>query len=186
MASTPKRAAIIGFDCALPSLIEKHIAEGHLPTFKKVFETGVVRRQLPRPLSHHHAAQLGDHRHGRLAGHPRHHRLSCATAPGTTPSNANAVEAFSSDRCQAEYLWDAADKAGKKCIVLNYPGSWPSHLKNGIMVGGAGLTAGEYRDGLWGLESQVTLCGQQLITTGSYPNAIRARLRFGNGMAGRG
>ncbi len=31
----PARVAVIGFDCAMPHLVEKHIAEGYLPNFKK-------------------------------------------------------------------------------------------------------------------------------------------------------
>ena len=42
MANVPKKVAVIGLDCALPHLIEKHIKEGHLPTFKKLFEGGVI------------------------------------------------------------------------------------------------------------------------------------------------
>ncbi len=57
---------------------------------------------------------------------------------GVTPDNSGTVEAFSSQRWQAEPIWDALDRAGKTCIVINYPGAWPSRMKNGIMVGGAG------------------------------------------------
>lgn len=42
MANTPRKVAVIGLDCALPALIEKHIAEGHLPTFKKLIEGGMI------------------------------------------------------------------------------------------------------------------------------------------------
>ena len=59
MANIPKRVAVIGFDCAEPHLIQKHIAEGHLPTFKKLFEGGCAGRKLPFALPHHYAAQLG-------------------------------------------------------------------------------------------------------------------------------
>jgi len=31
MAKKPKKVAVIGLDCALPHMIEKHIEEGYLP-----------------------------------------------------------------------------------------------------------------------------------------------------------
>ncbi len=96
--------------------------------------------------------------------------------PGQTPDSVNTTAAFSSENVKAEFIWDALDKAGKKCVVLNYPGSWPSNMKNGVVVGGAGLTPGEYRNGLRGLNSKFCVCENQLITTGIYPNAIQGEL----------
>ena len=37
MMKKPKRVAVIGLDCAITHLIEKHIEDGHLPNFKKLF-----------------------------------------------------------------------------------------------------------------------------------------------------
>jgi predicted AlkP superfamily phosphohydrolase/phosphomutase len=173
MANVPKKVALIGLDCALPHLIEKHIKEGHLPTFKKLIEGGVIAENclVPYPtVTPPNWASIA------TGAWPGTHGITDfhVHTPGTTPTNANIVQAFSSDRCKAEYLWDAADGAGKKCIVLNYPGSWPSKMKNGIMVGGSGLSVGENRDGIPGLSSSVKGCLDQLITTGIYPRSVKA------------
>ena len=40
--------------------------------------------------------------------------------------------------CNAEYLWDTADRAGKKCLIINYRGGWPTNMKNGIVINGDG------------------------------------------------
>ena len=50
MANKPKKVAVIGLDCALPHLIEQHIAEGHLPTFKKLIEEGVIAENCLAPF----------------------------------------------------------------------------------------------------------------------------------------
>jgi predicted AlkP superfamily phosphohydrolase/phosphomutase len=50
MTSRPKKVAVLGFDCAEPHLIQKHIAEGHLPTFKKLFEGGVLALNCLSPF----------------------------------------------------------------------------------------------------------------------------------------
>lgn len=180
MANVPKRVALIGLDCALPHLIEKHIAEGHLPTFKKLIEGGVIAENclVPYPtVTPPNWASIA------TGAWPGTHGITDfhVHKPGTTPTNANIVQAFSSDRCKAEYLWDAADGAGKKCIVLNYPGSWPSKMKNGIMVGGSGLSVGENRDGIQGLSSSVKGCLDQLITTGIYPRSVRGAFKPATG-----
>jgi predicted AlkP superfamily phosphohydrolase/phosphomutase len=172
MANVPRKVAIIGLDCALPHLIEKHIADGHLPTFKKLIDSGVIADNclVPYPTvtppnwaSIATGAWPGTH--GITDFH--YHK------PGTTPIGMNCVQAFDSQLCEAEYLWDTADKAGKKCIVFNYPGSWPSKMKNGIMVGGRGLALGEQRDGMPAMFSRARLSNDMLITTGFYPRGIK-------------
>ena len=180
MASTPKKVAVIGLDCAEPHLIDKHIKEGHLPTFKKLFEGGSVADNclVPYPtVTPPNWASIA------TGSWPGTHQITDfhVHLPGTTPINANTVQAFGSDRCKAEYVWDALDKAGKKCIVFNYPGAWPSHMKNGIMVGGSGLSIGENRDGIPGLQSSVMGCLDQLIATDVYARGIRGTFKEAKG-----
>lgn len=174
MASVPKKVAVLGFDCALTHWIDKYIAEGHLPNFKKLFQEGVVCENSLAPyptITPPNWAAIGT---GAWPG------TNCVTDfhvqdVGIALDNANIKQAFSSERIKGELLWDALDKAGKKCVVLNWPGAWPSHMKNGIMVGGAGLSISEYRDGRSHMNSRVRLCHDQLVATGLYPGAIRGK-----------
>ena len=172
MANVPKKVAVIGLDCAEPKFIEQYIAEGHLPTFKKLIEGGVIADNclVPYPtVTPPNWTTIGTGASAGTHGITDFH----VEDPGAPLEAASSKEAFSSERSQAEYVWDAADKAGKKCIVLNFPGSWPSHMKDGIMVGGGGLSVGEWRDGLAALNSHVSLCHDQVVTTGVYPATIR-------------
>ena len=172
MADTPKKVAVIGLDCALSHFIEQYIAEGHLPTFKKLINEGVIADNCLAPyptITPPNWATIGT---GAWAGT---HTVTAihVKMPGARLENPYIQAAFSSERVKAEFLWDALDKAGKKCIVLNYPGAWPSHMKNGIVVGGKGLSISENRDGMRGMGSKVALSHNMLITTGVYPGAIR-------------
>lgn len=180
MANVPKKAAIIGLDCALPHLVEKHIAEGHLPTFKKLIDNGVIADNclVPYPtVTPPNWASIA------TGAWPGTHGITDFHyhMPGTTPIGMNCVQAFDSQLCEAEYLWDTADKAGKKCIVFNYPGSWPSKMKNGIVVGGRGLAIGEQRDGMPAMFSRARLSNDMLITTGFYPRAIKGKFAEARG-----
>ena len=128
MTLKPKKVAVIGLDCALTHLIDKHIAEGHLPNFKKLFEQGTVADNcltnfptVTPPNWATIATGALDGTHGITDFHVHE--------TGTPLDNSQIRQAFGSQRCQAEYIWDAADKAGKKSIVLNYPGSWPSNMR---------------------------------------------------------
>ena len=180
MANVPAKVAVIGLDCAEPHLIEQHIREGHLPTFKKLIERGVIADNclVPYPtVTPPNWASIA------TGAWPGTHGITDfhVHKPGTVPVNANIVQAFSSERCKAEYIWDAADRAGKKCIVLNYPGAWPSKMKHGIMVGGSGLSIGENRDGIAGLSSEVKGLLDQLITTGIYARSVKGTFKPAGG-----
>jgi predicted AlkP superfamily phosphohydrolase/phosphomutase len=171
VTNKPKKTVIIGLDCALPNLVERHIAEGHLPTFKKLIDNGVFTENglVPYPtITPPNWATIA------TGAWPGTHGICYfhVHEKGTSPLDINTVSAFSSDRVNAEYLWDTLDKIGKKSIVLNYPGSWPSNLKNGVMIGGAGLSIAENRDGLSGLRSVDNLCMDMLVTTGIFPMSI--------------
>jgi predicted AlkP superfamily phosphohydrolase/phosphomutase len=180
MSDIPKKVAVIGLDCAIFSLVEKHVREGKLPTFKKLFDNGTVAVNCLCPYPTITPPNWASIATGAWPG------THCVTdfhvhQPGTTPSNINIVQAFSSERVKAEFVWDAADKAGKKCIVVNYPGSWPPKMKNGIIVGGAGMTAGDFRDGLPFMEHHEMICADMLVTTGIYPNAIKGSFKPATG-----
>jgi len=180
MSKPPKRVAVIGFDCAEPHLIKKHIDEGHLPNFKKLFEGGVLAQNCLSPfptITPPNWASIA------TGAWPGTHQVTDfhIHREGTSQVNANTFEAFSSENCKAEYIWDKLDAAGKKCIVCNYPGSWPSKMKNGIMVSGAGLGFGEYRNGHTGLESSLLLGMDQIVSNGIYPHATRVQLEEAEG-----
>lgn len=56
----------------------------------------------------------------------------------TTPS-------FNSMLCQAEYFWHAAERQGKRSILINYPCAFPKLLENGVVIGGDGLSSPTWR-----------------------------------------
>jgi predicted AlkP superfamily phosphohydrolase/phosphomutase len=180
MAQTPKKVAVIGLDCAMPHLIEKHIAEGHLPTFKKLMEAGTIADNCLTPFPTVTPPNWATIATGAWSGT---HGITDfhVHVPGTSLENQNCPQALNSKLCQAEYIWDALDKVGKKSIVLNYVGAWPSEMKGGIVVGGTGLSVAEIRDGYPYLQGVVNLCRDQLITTGFYPKAIHGEFQEAEG-----
>jgi len=172
MISKPEKVAVIGFDCAEPHLIEKHIKEGHLPNFKKMIESGVMADNCLPPfptITPPNWASIA------TGAWPGTHQVTDfhLPKPGMSPINANIFQAFSSENCKAETIWDKLDSIGMQCIVVNYPGSWPSKMKHGIMASGAGLSFDEYRNGLNNVDFRMTMGNDQMVTTGNYPWATR-------------
>lgn len=166
-----KKVAVIGLDCALTHMLDKHIAEGLLPNFKKFFENGTVcdNALVPFPtITPPNWATLC------TGAWPGTHGVTdfCVHEPDTTPTALNALCAFNSKWIKAETIWEAAEKAGKKSIVFNYPGAAPSKLKNGIVVGGRGLAIGMVFDGNRLLDKDLILSGEMLFSTGREYNSV--------------
>lgn len=119
-----KRALLLGLDAMVPNAVEEFLAEGVLPNFARLLERGsftrvrpVVPAQTPTNWNTlatgatpgtHGVVQWGSH----LPGEPvwEYHR----------------EEAFNVGLCRAEYLWEAAARAGKRSVVMNYAGYPPS------------------------------------------------------------
>lgn len=183
MAKTPKKVMVIGLDCAQPHLIEKYVKEGALPTFKKLLESGTlaVNALAPYPTVTPPnwaviATGATDGTHGITDFHNH--------TPGATLGNESITQNWDRDRIQAETVWEAAEKAGKKCIVMTYPGSAPSRMKKGITVGGNGFHVGESRKGLPSLNANYFLCEDSIISTDLYPHGFRGEFVDAEGWDG--
>lgn len=54
------------------------------------------------------------------------------------------VPSFNSRLCKAEYFWQAAERQGKRCILINYPTAFPLTLTDGVVIGGDGLVSRDW------------------------------------------
>ena len=183
MIKRPKKAAVLGFDCAQPHLILKHIEEGVMPNFKKILDRGTFATNCMAPFPTITPPNWACIATGASVGT---HNVTdfWVPIPGTTRNTQNTVQAFSSERVKAECVWDALDRIGKRCMLLNYPGSWPSKMRNGIVIGGRGVVVGDHRDGFWLFEYQDRLGIDKVISTKDYILGIKSAFREARGWSG--
>jgi len=143
-SGSAKRAAIVGLDAARPDLIKRWADEGKLPHIAKLMREGAFMDAIPS-LPHTApgwftiatGAHVGTHgiaQGMRLPGQPLDRSMKM-------PRNVGL--------CQAEFLWDAAARVGKRTILLTYPIGSPQPgkvppIKNGIDV--ANLDSGRGED----------------------------------------
>jgi predicted AlkP superfamily phosphohydrolase/phosphomutase len=126
---------MIGLDSVTPVMIERMIAEGHMPNLQRLREQGWWAQITPTmppttPAgwttiatgswpSTHGIEGFAVHRPGDPLDRKRH---SCST-----------------EEVRAEFIWQAAERAGKRTILLKYPMSWPPLGGDLVMqVDGAG------------------------------------------------
>ncbi len=119
----PKRVIMLGLDAMVPNITERFLAEGVLPNLQHLIEKGLFTRV----------------KSGIPAQTPTNWTtLATGAAPGThgitvwgspepaTPWEHHRYEAFSNGLCNAEYLWEAAARTGKRSVVMNYAGYPPT------------------------------------------------------------
>ncbi len=177
---TAKKIALLGFDCALTNLVRRHIEEGICPNFKKVFENGTVAENcfVPYPtITPPNWTVMA------TGAWPGTNNITdfWRAIPGESPCGANTHNSFNWDYVASESIWEAAEKVGKKTVIMNYPMSYNAHkkLKNGVVVGGGALTTGVYMDSVVIAETKgikrtpdignhFAFCDDLLVTTDTY------------------
>ena len=134
MAGSAKRVIVVGWDGAPPQMVERMVEKGLLRNCASLMERGTFIYALnPYPTitaSNWTTLSTGawPGRHG-VTGYNVHH-------PGEPLDQ--IYSGFNTAECSAEHIWDAAERIGKKCILVHYETSWPPTLKEGIVVGGCG------------------------------------------------
>jgi len=129
-----KKLIFVGIDGAIYDFVEKFSNEGKLPNLTRLMKDGASGPMLPVPpcdtptnwTSLVTGAWSGTHGITGFNIHLPGDPLDKVYSPNDT------------SLCEAEYIWNVAERLGKKCILLNYPFSWPPTIKKGIVVAGGG------------------------------------------------
>ena len=124
-----KKAILIGLDGADPLMVKKFMAEGKMPNLEKVKNMGVTNEELSMfgvhpTITPPNWASLAT---GALPGT---HGITCFWNHKSGDPLDKLSYGFNSELCNAEFIWDAAARAGRKSIVFNYPTAWPPTEKN--------------------------------------------------------
>jgi predicted AlkP superfamily phosphohydrolase/phosphomutase len=157
MAPT-RRLLWIGFDGASAGFFRKFMAEGKLPTFARLCREGVFSESLPIPPcdtpTNWTVLQTGAHTGTTEVVSFFTHRPGEPLDVAHTTLHSGAVK--------AELIWEAAERQGKRSIVLNWPCSWPSRLKQSIQVNGTGPFTASWRVSFGRVYRQGELGGRTL------------------------
>lgn len=140
MTKQTERVLMVGFDGADPLYIKSLLSKGLLPNIRKVLEngattddygmTGVVPTVTPPGWC---SISTGSN--------PGTHGITCFWNHTLGKPLDQLDYGFLSVYNQSETIWEAYAKAGKKCLVVNYPTSYPPRNEDGlIMIDGSMLT----------------------------------------------
>ena len=130
-----RKVILIGLDGLMPEEIDRY--QDRVPEMKKLLRSGFFSPAIPSAVTDTPTnwttiatgAWMGTHG---IIGFNDH--LPGMEIGRSTPT-------FNSRLCQAEYFWQAAERQGKRSILINYPTAFPLTLDNGVVIGGDGLSS---------------------------------------------
>ena len=134
MSSPSKKAIVIGIDGASMEIVRNEAQWDNMPNIAKLMEKGVWKPMLgvfptltpPGWTSLYTGAWHGTHR-------VMDFNIRALGKPLT-----ETVWGINTDLCQSEYLWNTAERAGKKPVLIKVEMSWPPTIKKGIQIEGTG------------------------------------------------
>ncbi|MHB1132891.1 MAG: alkaline phosphatase family protein [Chloroflexota bacterium] len=167
MSKIPSKVLFLGIDSPVASAIYKWAKEGKLPNLQKLIDRGVFCQNglVPFPTitppnwtSIATGAWPGTHGVTDFDVH----------VPGTALDETH--QGFDSSDIDAETLWEAGERVGKKSIVVNWPTSWPKRMKDGYQIAGYGLSITDWRQGIPIEDLTATMLAHDvLLSTEYYP-----------------
>ena len=170
MSVVPSKLVVIGFDAPIASKIYEYAMKGELPNIKRLIEEGVYAENCLVPYPTITPPNWTTIVTGAWIGT---HGITCFNLHKPGMPLDKTYPAFDSRDCLAEYIWQVAEREGKKTIVVNWPTTWPPTFKNGVQIGGAGLAINEWRPG----PMVVCIADPQLFTTQDLPLATPVEFR---------
>ena len=166
MANKAEKVMVVGIDAPIVPRLIKWAREGKLPTIQKVLNEGVFAPNCLAPFPTITPPNWTTLATGAWAGT---HGITDFDAYNPGDELDATHQAFDAREIKAETIWQAAARAGKKAILVNYPTTWHTEL-NGWQIGGYGLNINDYR--LGAPRAQVNLNNltyDVLISTEPYP-----------------
>ena len=170
MKPTVKKVMVIGWDGAVGRRVIHWANEGKLPTLGALMDRGIYAAHCLAP---HPTITPPNWTCIATGAWPGTHGVTCFNVHNPGDPLLEVHQAFDVRDSQAEFLWDAAARAGKHSIILNWPMSYPAEPEGGICVGGYGVGPNEWR---YGVDEQVRefeadIADDQLFTVDYYPEA---------------
>jgi len=169
MSGTPSKLVLIGVDAPVMERVRELAQAGELPAIKGLMDRGVWAENCLVPFPTITPPNWTTIATGAWPGT---HSITCFQhwKPGSELDD--VYFGFDTADCQAEYLWEAAERAGKRSIILNYPSSWPPTVKEGVQVGGYGLSINQWHYGekTWS-EVREEIGSERLYSNEAFPRA---------------
>ena len=160
----PEKLVVFGIDGPILPTLQRLMGEGRMPLMQKLVAGGTWADNCLVPYPTITPPNWTTIATGASAGRTGFTDFNVhwkGEPIGTTHA------AFDSRWHTAEYLWEAAEKVGKRSIVINWPSTWPARMQDGWQIAGYGLSVNEWHDHPT-FHHAYTFSGDALFSTEDY------------------
>jgi predicted AlkP superfamily phosphohydrolase/phosphomutase len=168
MAGESRKALLIGIDSAIGRRWRSYAEAGLLPIGQRLLSGGCFAEHCLAPLPTLTTTNWVTLSTGAWPGT---HGITDFNVHRPGDDFSGCPQGFDSRDSRAEFIWEAAERAGKLAVVVNYPASWPPRSEGHVVLGGAGIELNEWRIGLPSKGRRVAIAGEQLFSTRDEPLA---------------
>jgi predicted AlkP superfamily phosphohydrolase/phosphomutase len=141
MTKRPEKVLVFGLDGPVAPRLLELCRAGRLPALARLIENGVLARNAMVPLPTSTPANWTSIATGTW---PSTHGVTDYNVHRSGDPLDRAHLAFYSGDVEAEYVWNAIARAGKKSIIVNYVTTWPPVVDDGIQIGGGGCDINQW------------------------------------------
>jgi len=128
-----RRCILVGMDGANPRFVLRLVAQGRLPNFGRMMEEGVFAPHCLSSLPTSTPENWTTIATGAWNGT---HQVMSFQKFRPPELHGRWMAGYSSEESEAEFVWDAVERAGGCSILLKYPASWPPTMRTGVQVCG--------------------------------------------------
>ena len=128
-----RRCIVVGMDGVSPHFVERMIGEGMLPNFKRMMDEGTFAPHFLSSMPTSTPENWTTIATGAWNG--THQVMSFQTFQ-PPELHGNWMAGYWSGESEAEFVWDALERAGMRSVLLKYPASHPPTMKTGVQVCG--------------------------------------------------
>jgi predicted AlkP superfamily phosphohydrolase/phosphomutase len=151
VSDRPRKLIVVGLEGLSPELLSRAVESGACPRLAALCGAGSVASIIATPpgdaatcwASFGSGASPAAHGVAGLIAYES--GCEVAPRPDCRAAEDEAVGTLG-ERGKAEWLWQAAERAGKRVVMVNFPGAWPPSSESLTVVDGAGpLSSGAVR-----------------------------------------
>jgi len=128
-----KKCIVIGMDGVSPQAVLRLIQQGRLPNFQRMMQEGTF---VPHCLSSVPTSTPENWTTIATGAWNGTHQVMNFQTFQPPELHGNWMAGYTSAESEAEFIWDAVERAGKQSIILKYPASHPPTMKTGVQVCG--------------------------------------------------
>ncbi|MGQ9632383.1 MAG: alkaline phosphatase family protein [bacterium] len=128
-----KKCILVGMDGVSPNFVLRLIEQGNLPNFRRMMDEGTFAPHCLSSLPTSTPENWTTIATGAWNG--THQVMSFQTFQ-PPELHGHWMAGYTSRESEAEFIWDAVERAGKQSILLKYPASHPPTMKTGVQVCG--------------------------------------------------